>query len=183
MTRASEMIPYFLLTGVESTGKTTLSQALARYFDVPLAPEMARLHPEVLAGKASLDTLHELILQQNQAIHDAQRQALETNRPFCLADTGPEVLHLWSVYVWGACLLPRPVFPPGLAAAILCPPVLPWSPDPMRSLPLAQDRWNLHQAYQDHLSAQDIPFWICASADPEERMAQCAGEIKRLIES
>jgi len=181
MTRASEQIPYFLLTGVESTGKTTLSQALALHFDVPLAPEMARLHPEVLAHRVTPSTLHELLLLQNQAIRDAQRQALETHRPFCLADTGPEVLHLWSVHEWGTCLIPRTDLPPGLVAAILCPPILPWEPDPLRNLPLAQDRWNLNEAYHNHLISQAIPFWICASADLPERIEQCAREINRII--
>ena len=182
MNPESAIIPYFLLTGVESSGKTTLSEALGQHFDVPVAPEMARLHPDVLAHRATLYTLNELLLQQIQSIQEAQHLAMRTGRNFCLVDTGPEVLHLWSVNVWGACLLPRPSFPPGLAAAILCPPILPWEPDPLRTLPLPQDRWNLHEAYVDHLTSQATPFWICESTDLQERVAQCAREIERLIE-
>jgi nicotinamide riboside kinase len=181
MTRASDPIPYFLLTGVESTGKTTLSQVLAQHFHVPLAPEMARLHPDVVANQVTLNTLQELLLQQNQAIQDAQREAQKSNSRFCLVDTGPEVLHLWSVHVWGACLLPRPTFPTGLAAVILCPPVLPWVPDPLRTLPNPHDRWKLHGEYVSHLITQGTPFWTCASMDLQERVAQCARKIEQLI--
>lgn len=153
-------VPYVLCTGVESTGKTTLVEALATRWKVPAVREAARFHPDVMAHRVQLETLHELVHLQNQAIQEAQETAHRLNARFCWVDTGVETLALWAEHAFGACLWPAPLHPPGLLGCLVCAPVLPWEPDPLRTLPHPADRWSLHTHYLQSVRSLNVPTYI-----------------------
>jgi len=163
-------VPYVLCTGVESTGKTTLAQALATRWQVPWVREAARFHPDVMAQRVQLETLHELVHLQSQSIQGAQEQARQLNARFCVVDTGVETLSIWAEQAFSACLLPAPVNPPGLLACLVCAPVLPWEPDPLRTLPDAADRWLLHAHYLRCVRQLNVPTHLLSETSLSERI-------------
>ena len=114
-----------MVTGVECSGKTTLSQALAQRLGWAWVPEHARTHADVVAGKVQESTFDEL--------HESQTAAAATARsthPGVVCDTGDLVLRMWSEAVlefsWHPLLPPDP----RVDLHILCPTLPTWEEDP-----------------------------------------------------
>ena len=66
------------VTGVESTGKTTLTEALSAQLGGLVVRECARYDAEVIAGQATLATLERLAQAQAEACEVAVQQAAAT---------------------------------------------------------------------------------------------------------
>lgn len=175
-------VPYVLCTGVESTGKSTLVEALAMRWQVPWVHEAARFHPDVVAQRVQLETLHELVHLQRQAIQEAQQYTQQRNAGFCVVDTGVETLSIWAEHVFGACLLPTPSNPPGLLGCLVCAPVLPWEPDPLRTLPNAADRWLLHAHYLRCVRQLNVPTYLLSETLFTQRIEASSNWLHTLIE-
>ncbi|WP_420460670.1 AAA family ATPase [Neolewinella sp.] len=137
------------ITGPESSGKTTLAQALAWSLDGWLVAEQARPY---LAELGRPYQEHDLPL-----IWEAQQRAEYTARSsgasFIICDTGPEVIRIWSKVKYGRCaasvLSACKVVPYDLT--LLCAPDLPWTYDPMREHPEGGARWGLFARYRELL--------------------------------
>jgi nicotinamide riboside kinase len=137
-----------VVTGVECSGKTTLSRALAEKLGWAWVHEAARTHADVLSGKVTESTF--------DALHDLQtgaaKQAQDEGAPGVICDTGDLVLRLWSEdtleFSWHPLSPPNP----SVDLHILCPTLETWEPDPLRNLPRLEDRLALEQRYRDHLT-------------------------------
>jgi nicotinamide riboside kinase len=142
------------LTGVESTGKTTAAQALAAHLGWPWAPEAARGDAAVREGRTAPDDLARLC--------DEQRLALDRlhHAPGILSDACPLVIELWGEVVFGCC--PVQVYREGLQVDLflLCAPDLPWEPDPLRTLPDANRRWEHHRLFESRLLDRGWPYVV-----------------------
>ena len=79
-----------VVTGVECSGKTTLSKQLAAHLGWAWVPEHARTHNDVLSGNVSESTFDALHESQT----DAAAQAQATHHGV-ICDTGDLVLRLW----------------------------------------------------------------------------------------
>lgn len=140
------------ITGVESTGKTTLAKALSATLGGVFVAECARFDAEVRAGKASLATLSRLAHEQLAACRLAVAQAERDGATCVVSDTDATVLRLWGQHVFGR-------EPEGLDAlgkwpqmTLLCAPNIPWEADPLRTLPDLEDRLSLHANYERSLA-------------------------------
>ena len=137
-----------VVTGVENSGKTSLSQALAAHLGWPCAEEQARNHPDVLEKSidaSTFDALHE-----TQTAVAAQHEA--AGAPGVICDTGDLVLRLWSESILGFSWHPLAPPQPRVDLYILCPTLATWEPDPLRSLPRLEDRLALEAQYREHLT-------------------------------
>ncbi len=179
-TPSESPVPYVLCTGVESAGKSTLVEALATRWQVPWVREAARFHPDVMAQRVQLETLHELVSLQNQAIQVAQQHARQLNARFCWVDTGVETLALWAEHAFSACLWPTPLHPPGLLGCLVCAPVLPWEPDPLRTLPHPADRWSLHTHYLQSVRSLNVPTYILSETLLTQRVEASSDWLRSL---
>ena len=84
------------ITGVESTGKTTLTEALSARLGGVAVRECARYDAEVIAEKATLATLERLAQAQAEACEAAVQQAAATGAECVVSDTDALVLKLWG---------------------------------------------------------------------------------------
>lgn len=153
-----------VLTGVESTGKSTLTQALAVRLGRPWVPEAARAYLAMRGGR----------YDEGDLLAIARRQWA-----WARWAKGPAVLDtdLWTLVIWAEVRFGR--VDPWLRAAaaaqgprfyLLCEPDLPWAADPLREHPSLAARAALHARYVDTLAAQPWP-WVCVRGSGPDRLA------------
>ncbi len=144
-----------VLTGPESSGKTTLAEQLAAHFGTVWVPEFARQYLEKLSRPYVADDLLEIARGQ-MALEDAMAEKATNGLVFL--DTSLEVVKIWSEVRFGFC---DEKIEQWLAQRLpdhylLCLPDLPWSPDPQRENP--NDRDVLLERYRRELREKSIPF-------------------------
>lgn len=136
-----------VVTGVECSGKTTLSRMLADHLGWSWTPEAARTHPDVLSDNVSEQTFDDL--------HDLQSEAAaaewRSGAKGVICDTGDLVLRMWSEAVLDFSWHPLMPAHPAVDLHILCPVLETWEPDPLRTLPELEDRLALEAKYRAHL--------------------------------
>ncbi len=144
-----------VLTGPESSGKTTLAARLAKHFGTVWVPEFAR---EYLAGLGLPYTANDLLEIAHGQVALEDKMAGEATNGLLFLDTSLEVLKIWSEVRFGHCdrwtlaqfQLRLPAY------YLLCLPDLPWAPDPQRENP--DDREVLLGIYRRELVAVGVPF-------------------------
>jgi NadR type nicotinamide-nucleotide adenylyltransferase len=136
-----------VLTGPESTGKTTLARTLAQRFRAPWLPEASRLYAEEVKRElAAADA--EPIAQRAIAAEDA---ALASDPPLLILDTDLISTVVYVRHYYGPC----PAWIEDAARGrrgdlyLLCVPDLPWTADGIRDRP-AQRR-ELFDLFEDAL--------------------------------
>lgn len=134
-----------LVTGPESSGKTTLAVRLAAALDGRYVAEAARAYLTERAGKYSEADLP-LIWSAQRAAEDDARQS---DASFVVCDTGPEVIQVWAEVKFGRAAedVVRAVKERPYDLILLCTPDLPWEPDPLREAPDGRERQSLFNRY------------------------------------
>ncbi len=126
-----------VLTGPESSGKTTLAAQLAEAFGTVWVPEFARQYLDALARPYTSADLLEIARGQVALEDEIAAQA----NGLLFLDTSLEVVKIWSEFRFGECnawtleqlLLRQPEH------YLLCLPDLPWMPDSQRENPDNRD--------------------------------------------
>ncbi len=85
-----------VITGAESTGKTTLTEQLAAYFGVPFLPEIAREYVENLNGKYTFSDVEKIAKMQIEQFTKISK----SNAPFIFIDTWLIVTKIWFEFVY-----------------------------------------------------------------------------------
>ncbi len=160
-----------VITGPESSGKTTLANQLAEYWETPLVSEVAR---DYLKGKDSYrqHDLLEIARQQHR-----QEQALLSHLPRQLiCDTDLLVIMIWSEVKYGQC---EPWIYNTFESSIkqktssryyyLCDCEIPWQADRLRENP--HNRRELFNLYIQKMEEYQLPHSI-VKGEPEERLQQ-----------
>ncbi len=160
-----------VITGPESSGKTTLASQLADYWKAPLVTEVSR---DYLKDKGSYQQhdLLEIAKQQHR-----QEQALLSHLPEKLVcDTDLLVVMIWSEVKYGRC---DPWIYSTFENSIkqqsstryyyLCDPNIPWQADPLRENPLNRD--ELFDMYLQKLKDYELAHSI-VKGGPQERLKQ-----------
>lgn len=150
------------ITGPESSGKTTLSVALADHFKIDFIPEFAREFLEHSSGKYDQTDLDIIAKGQLDSIHSKKNE-------LTISDTDFIVLEIWSQYKYGTVstyineLVQKNVFD----LHILCTPDIPWEEDPLREN--SNSRNELFDLYLESLIKHNKNF-IIVSGDQNERV-------------
>ena len=146
-----------LITGPEASGKTTLSQFLARRFQVPWVPEFARTYLTALDRPYTEEDL--LLILNGQLRLQNQH---EGKHPLLFCDTGPEVIYIWSEVKFGQVddYIQQQFRDVHYDLRLLCYPDLPWEYDPLREAPDAQDRLRLYDKYVALLEQAGFPYTL-----------------------
>jgi nicotinamide riboside kinase len=143
-----------LVTGPESSGKTTLALNLAWALDGVYVAEAARDYLEERKGDYNEADLPEIWAKQKEA-EDAARAS---SASFVVCDTGPGVVRVWAEVKYGRC--PEKILLASEQRAydlvLLCRPDLPWEPDPLRETPDHSARLALFDHYQEVLSGREV---------------------------
>lgn len=160
------------ITGPESSGKTTLTKALAEALGWRSAPEYAREYLEVTNGTYGFDDLEKIAEGHFDQLKNAEHDLI--------VDTDFIVMKVWSDVRFGKTaervqeLIELDLFD----LHIVCIPDIPWEPDPLRENPT--DRDVLLKHYIDELEASSKK-WITVSGSHEERLTKALQEIKNLL--
>jgi NadR type nicotinamide-nucleotide adenylyltransferase len=161
------IIKKIVITGPESSGKTTLTRQLAEHFSTAWVPEFARSFLEELGRPYQREDL--LTIALGQATLEDTKVASARQYLFC--DTGLEVIKIWSLVKYGEVdprietLLQERSYDHYL----LCAPDLEWTPDPLREAPEDKERRRLFEYYERELQKRGIP-WSMVSGQGEARL-------------
>jgi len=177
------MLKKIVVIGPESTGKSSLCEALAHHYQTDWAPEFAR---EYLTKYGTAYKPEDLlaIARGQLALEDKYSTAAEAagNR-LLFIDTDMYVMKVWSEFVFGHC---DPWILDQIAlrrydAYLLCRTDLPWTSDPLREYPDWESRDRLFHIYKDSLINQST-LWAEVGGQGEARIAAGISAVDRLLQ-
>jgi nicotinamide riboside kinase len=164
-----------VVTGPESSGKSTLSAWLANHFRATLVPEYARTYLEALDRKYNQ---HDLLLIAKQQIKN-EDDALHKGG-IIVCDTSLEVIRIWSEYKYNNCstyiIDQANARIPDLF--LLLSPDIKWEQDPLREHP--GQREDLFALYQQELAAYGTEV-VVVSGNQEDRRLKANSAIGELL--
>ncbi len=169
------MLKRMAITGPESTGKSTLAQALADHFHALWVPEFARTYLKEKGTNYSMDDVLQIAKGQLKA---EETQALLAHE-FLFCDTDMLVTKIWCEVVFNTC-------PPWIERQfknhrydlyLLCYPDIAWEPDPLRENP--DNRETLFDYYEQALKANGMPYEII-SGKGVQRVAKAISFVEKL---
>ncbi len=146
-----------IATGAESSGKTTLCNALAEHFNIPFIAEFAREFLNKLDGNYTQDDL--LAIAKGQL----QSEQLTTNaNQLSLQDTDLITIKIWSEYKYGNCdnwiLEQIEKQKKEIRFYLLCKADIPWEADPLRETPNNRD--ELFEIYKKDLENLGHDYYV-----------------------
>jgi len=164
-----------VITGPESSGKTTLLRALRSRLDATLIPEYAR----IFLNKKKINTQFHHILRMAQGQLELYEKAKEHSPELIIADTDLLVLYIWSklkfpefdfnkFHSWEK----RPV-----DLYLLCEPDIPWEADELREDP--DGRYKIFDLYKNTLSKAGKDY-IVLSGTEQQRIEKAEEAINKL---
>ncbi|MES2650985.1 MAG: ATP-binding protein [Bacteroidota bacterium] len=130
----NKVVKKIAIVGPESTGKSTISQALAKHYNVPWVPEYARYYCAALTSDCTLQD--EINMFHGQvALEESVLAMAETD--FIICDTTFLTVKIWSDEILGAA--PTVVLDALKTRKydfyVLLDIDLPWQEDPLRDFP------------------------------------------------
>jgi NadR type nicotinamide-nucleotide adenylyltransferase len=175
-----------VIIGPESTGKSSLCEALAAHFHTAWVREYAREYLEEHGMGYEYETLStiargQLALEDEEA-RGSGKEGAQRAEPFLFIDTDLYVMKVWSEYVFGRCetWILDEIARRKYDAYLLCNTDLPWANDPLREYPDASIRDRLFNIYKDLLVNQSAP-WAEVSGVGDERVQGAIAAVRRLF--
>lgn len=162
-----------VLTGAESTGKSSLAQAIAAHYGEPCSREFVRSYVDRLGRQLNTADL-EPIARGQLAEEDA---ASELAQRLVLHDTNILSSIIYASYYFDVVLdwVNEAFLERGYTLYLLCLPDIPWEADEgQRESPETRD--TLHELFRDSLDILQVPY-VEISGTPEERLAQATQAI------
>ena len=164
-----------VIIGPESTGKSTLCEALATHFSTLWCREYAREYLLEHGTEYTFDDLLVIAKGQLKLEDDAVdriaelNSSVESNKPSLLfIDTDMYVMKVWCEFVFEKChpwILDQ-IVQRKYDGYILCKPDLPWVKDELREYPDFETRDKLYHHYRDILINQDTPWFEASGTNP-----------------
>ena len=158
-----------IVTGPESSGKTTLCKELCKHFKVPFAKEFARQYLTNLDKDYTQNDLFEIAKGQLASEHNFQ-----------LLDTDLITIKIWNKYKYGNCnnwiLKQIEKQKSENRFYILCSPDIPWENDPLRENPI--NRNQLLKLYKKEIEKLGHNYFLL---EGENRLEKSISKISNLI--
>ena len=167
-----------VILGPESTGKSTLCEALANHYQTIWSPEYARQYLTENGTNYTYDNL--LTIAKGQlALEDA---SVEKTHDMLIIDTDMYVMKVWCEYVFNNChpFILEKINERKYDAYLLCDIDLPWTADEMREYPNEEPRKELFTIYKELLINQNTP-WGIVSGTGAARTQNAIDLIQRLV--
>ena len=175
-------VKVIVVTGPESTGKSTLCQQLAEHFHSEYITEYARNYVAERDYKYTYEDVEHIARYQHEylrkKIEDIKRKPAESDEPYMLfVDTHLIITKVWFEKVYGR-------EPEWIADAIkqspvdlylLCQPDTPWEYDPVRENP--NIRPELYNRYKQLIEQHRFPY-AEVSGLGEERIKCAINKLK-----
>lgn len=119
-----------VITGAESTGKSTLTEQLAAHFDTLFMPEIARSYVEGLNRKYTYDDVEQIAKLQVENLNNLVTQQV----PLVFVDTWLIITKVWFEFVYNETpgWLIDEIQKTKIDLFLVCDIDLPWIYDPVR---------------------------------------------------
>ena len=148
-----------IITGPESSGKTTLCQQLSTHFNIPFAKEFARTYIDALDRDYIMDDL--LFIAKGQLESEFNPQLL---------DSDLITIKIWSKYKYGSCDKwisdQIEIQKTKKRFYLLCKPDIPWQADNQRENP--NDRMEIFKLYKQELENLGHDYFIVKGGNREQ---------------
>lgn len=155
-----------VITGAESTGKSTLTETLAFQNNAPFIPELAREYVENLHKKYTYWDVEKIARMQVKALSKFK----DSNSPYIFVDTWLIITKIWFQKVFNR--IPEWIDPEirntPIDLFLVCNIDLPWIYDPVRENG-GEQRKELHNEYIQELENYNFSYNI-VSGKEEERI-------------
>ena len=161
-----------VVTGPESTGKSTLCRELAKHFQTRWVPEYARAYLEEKGPAYTEEDLWLIAQGQMRSEKEITASIPVSNSPgLVFVDTDLHVIRIWGEYVFGSCdnRVLKHIAEQACDLYLLCDTDLPWTPDPLREYPDSKERRHIFQYYLDTMINQPAP-WVLISGGEAQRL-------------
>lgn len=174
----NETMRRIVITGPESSGKTTLALDLALRLDGAYVPEVAREFLEELGRPYEEHDLLAIARAQLEREELVSRTEIGTELLIC--DTDLITIRIWSEEKYGHCdpWIEQHTRERAYDLWLLCSPDMPWEPDPLRENP--HDRDRLFGVYEDMLKWLERPYLIM-QGDRGRRLAEASKAVADLL--
>ncbi|MFA9391862.1 MAG: AAA family ATPase [Prolixibacteraceae bacterium] len=165
-----------VLTGAESTGKSTLSEKLAAHYQVSWIPEFSRSYVENLQRKYTYSDIEYI------AKHQMQTENELSNQKIIFFDTWLIITKVWFDFVYGKHpeWLHQAILNSTIDLFLVCDVDMPWIADPLRENG-GTNRQILHDIYLNELKQYNFAFEII-SGTGEERMLKALEAVNRCVQ-
>ena len=161
-----------IITGPESSGKTTLCEQLSNHFNIPFTKEFARSY---------IDNLDRIYMIGDLLSIGKEQLKSELNSQ--LLDTDLITIKIWSEYKYGRCdkwiLDQIEKQKTEKRFYLLCKPDIPWQADKQRENP--NDREELFEIYKQELNDLGHKYFIVKGEDRTENSISKISSVTSLI--
>jgi NadR type nicotinamide-nucleotide adenylyltransferase len=166
-----------VITGAESTGKSTLAQELSGYYGEPWTTEFVRSYVDELRGELQQHDLKP-IAEGQLALEDA---ALGNAQRLIIHDTNILSSIIYANYYFNTVMdwVNDAFLERDYSLYLLCMPDIPWEADAGQR-ESAEARDQLHELFKDSLDILKIPY-VEISGTEEERMMQAVHAIDAIL--
>lgn len=146
-----------VITGAESTGKTTLTEQLAAHFGVHYLPEIAREYVENLNGKYAYSDVEKIAKMQIELFANISK----IKEPYIFIDTWLIVTKIWFEFVYNKIpdWLIHEIEKTKIDLFLVCDIDLPWVFDPVRENG-GENRKILHNKYIEEINKFNFAYKI-----------------------
>jgi len=174
------MLKKVVVIGPESTGKSTLSQALSDYFDCPWVPEYAREYIDKLSRPYQFEDLLEIAKGQLER----EEKESEKAKDLIICDTDLHVVKVWSEHKFGKVhdWILEQINARAYDLYLLTEIDLPWQEDPQREHPQPEMRQHFFDRYRRLIKQTGVPF-AHISGNEGERLKASIEAIDRLLKN
>lgn len=154
-----------VVLGPESTGKSSLCEALAKHYNTNWCPEYARQYLSENGTKYSYENL--LTIAKGQL--NNEEEYVQKTKDLLIIDTDMYVMKVWCEYVFNNChpFILEKINERNYDAYLLCDIDLPWTADEMREYPNEGPRKELFTIYKEMLINQKTPWGIVSGTGVE----------------
>ncbi len=176
------MVKRIVVIGPESTGKSTLCEQLAAYYQTTWVPEYAREYLTCYGTSYQHSDLLTIAQGQIAGEDKLAQEALAADLPLLFVDTDLYVMKVWSEYVFDQCdqWILNGIATRKYDLYLLCNIDLPWVKDDLREYPDEAPRRELYNIYRDLMINQTVP-WVEISGGYNERLQKAITAVDMLL--
>ncbi|MFH0894888.1 MAG: ATP-binding protein [Bacteroidota bacterium] len=163
------------VTGPESTGKSTLSEDLAKELKTVWVPEFAREYIEMLRHPYTQEDVEKIAHGQMKS----EEEKLHTANNYLICDTELTVIKIWMEHKYGTCpnWIKEHITNKPYDLYLLCDIDIPWTPDPQREHPESREHFFL--LFLNELKLENKNY-VIIHGDRKQRLQTALNAIEEL---